>query len=364
MKKFILLKLSLLVLVVIGCSDSNNAGEETPTIPPVIVNDVTWADIAFPEGLSTIADPDTGLSIPTGTPTVADVVIYDNSSAKPKVTIIVRDSKTSLIASNNNNGPVPFLSTLSDNALWDNGSFVSHNAVPEAAIGAFALLPGVKDNNSATWVVEDSSTPKTGYFVSINHIGINSKAYKALPADNKHTYSLVISTEDPFAKGEILSSEELTYAEAIAKLPNTTKPAVSAFITAEQKVTFVTFKNPKKGYEIRVPNVVYADFKTDLRARFQTGAEFEGKSHPKGTPMGTDGWGFDFAFGQAVPPTASDKDTAAWAFVDSDYFVSFIYHGPKSPNNPLPASGKNLFIIEVMQDDPMWFMPLADDNVQ
>ncbi len=360
MKKFILLKLSLLVLVVIGCSDSNNAGEETPIIPPVIVNDVTWADIAFPEGLSTIADPNTPTES-SSTATVADKVIYDNSSAKPKVTIIVKESRKESIEGS----PVivPFYTTLSI-MLADGENYARHKAIPKAAIGAFVLLPGVKDNNSATWVVEDNSTPKTGYFVSINHIGINSKAYKALPADNKHTYSLVISTEDPFAKGEILSSEELTYAEAIAKLPNTTKPAVSAFITAEQKVTFVTFKNPKKGYEIRVPNVVYADFKADLKARFQTGAEFEGKSHPKGTPMGTDGWGFDVAFGQAVPSTASDKDTAAWAFVDGTDFVSFIYHGPKSPNNPLPDDTQNIFIIEVMQDDPMWFMPLADDNVQ
>ncbi len=381
MKKFMLLMLPLLVFAMVSCSEGTDKTDDgknpvvppKPTIPPVIATNVKWADIAFPEGVSTIADPDTGLATPTGTPTVADKVIYDNNSEKHKVSIIVKESAVGkvTISGGEFDGPVPFQSTLSDDNPWDNASFVTHYAIPSSALLAISTVVssigfGVNENNSATWVLKDNGTVKSGYFVSINHLGKNSKVYKALQADDKYTYRLDISTEDPFAKGEILSSEELTYADAIAKLPNTIKPTKPDFITAEQKVTLVTFKNPKKGYEIRVSDIDdYTKFRTYLDTQRKTGGQYEDISHPKSSAPSFMG-GFDYSFDLAVPEATklTDTTTAAWAFVDGVNYVSFIYHSPKSPSNPLPDDTKNIFIIEVMQDDPMWFMPLKDDNAQ
>ncbi len=382
MKKFMLLMLPLLVFAMVSCSEGTDKTDDgknpvvppKPTIPPVIATNVKWADIAFPEGLSTIADPDTGLATPTGTPTVADKVIYDNNSEKHKVTIIVRESDSAEVGTDfggSMTGPVPFLSTLTGANLWDNISFVTHYAIPNTAKVAIGTLLvdlgfGVNENNSATWVLKDNGTVKSGYFVSINHLGKNSKVYKALQADDKYTYRLDISTEDPFAKGEISTTEELTYADAIAKLPNTIKPTKPDFITAEQMVTLVTYKNTKKGYEIRVSDINdYTAFRTYLDTQRKTGGQYENISHPKSSAPSFIG-GFDYSFGLAVPEATklTDTTTAAWAFVDGVNYVSFIYHSPKSPNNPLPDDTKNIFIIEVMQDDPMWFMPLKDDNAQ
>jgi len=311
-----------------------------------IATDVLWEEIPFPNTND----------LPTyNMVTKADMIIYDNSTPTNKRMFIY--VKTMPTAEYNTYIGLEF-------GIQKDIDFIRHRSIP--LLAGLIGIPGYSnDKNSATFVVTDNNSNE---YISLNHIGTLSPAY----ANNyEQNFMIEISNIDPFGKGES-TTETLSWIDATAKLPSPTTIPKPTTLIANNNVELATFADPYIGYEIRYNDVNYADFRTYLIEQRAKGSEFKGKDNPRGQG----GLGFAFAVpeagkdevggaeGSKIP---SDNGTYAWAFIDNatadngtivQYHVSMIWNGKTSPNNPSPGNPKqNIFIIEVMKKDPMWFMP-------
>ena len=309
----------------------------------VVMEDVPWRDILF---ISSVPLPKPAKSIGS-----KSYIIYDNATDKQEMTIHIRTMETST-----------YTTYVNDMIIKDTTNFTRHKAIPATASMAIGYLE--RENQSAAWVVTDAG----GKYINIAYAGFDSEAFQ----NTKSMFTITISTEDPFAKGESTVKEDLSLTDAIAEIaPTTTFPELLMITGLGSTGKVVTYNDTKYGKEIKFEvDDIAANYKLfrDYLGKggtFQpptsglTAEAFVGKSHPKSLPMGL---GMGFAF--AVPAAHANDLTAAWAFIDEESaegvrtYISFIWHGKNSPNNP-NNNGKAIFIIERMTFDPMWFMPLA-----
>ena len=301
------------------------------------LKDVLWADIKFK----------TGAELPALDAT-ADFVFYDNATDKQEMSIDVK---------------VLTYKAYKDYFMGvaDDTKFTRHKALP---LSAKTGIEGyINDDKSATWVVTD----KFDRYISLAYAGTNSPAY----TDSKINFKVTINSADPFAKGESVTKESLTLTQATTEIaPTITFPELDMIASLGAVGKVVAFNDTNYGKEIRFEiednNSNYTAFRDYLGKAKPYSAptaglitkEFKNKTHHK---VPTLAFMFNIAYSLAVPVENTPSLTAAWAFIDEDVngvktYISFIWHGSKSPNNP-NKNGKATFIIERMTFDPMWFLP-------
>ena len=302
-----------------------------------VMRDVQWADLKF----------ETGAELPAPVGTVA-LVIYDNATDKQEMYI---DIKSMSVANYK-----AYLKVIQRDA-----KFIRHRAIPDSAATGIEGVPpfadGATASKTATWVITD----KLDRYISVAYIGENSPTY------TNTNFKITINNKDPFAKGSEVKESGLSIAEAIAKITPITEFPAPAFVAGQGEV--VTFTDTKYGQEIRfeVEDSKYGAFRNYLRTKKNVGLiynPYKNKTHQK-VPLPT-GWLYEtslgVAFKEAAPVTHTDTVTGAWSFEDGvddkgvKQYISFIWHGKNSPNNP-NKNGKDIFIIERMSSDPMWFLP-------
>ena len=299
-----------------------------------VMKDVLWTDIKFNEGAE----------LPTPAGDKADLVIYDNATDKQEMYIDIKSMGVDSFKS--------YLDAIQDNPT----AFTRHKAIPSSA--ATGIKTYLKDGKSATWVVTD----KLQRYISLAYIGTNPPSY----TDTR--FKITINSKDPFAKGSGSKVSGLSMADAIARITPITNVPVPEFAASTGEV--VTFDDTKYGQEIRfeVESSNYSTFRdyigkpTVMNPHGKKGLmanSFKNKTHQK-VPLAMAIT--LIAFGIALPDYTASL-TAAWSFVDGvdadgvTQYISFIWHSKSSPNNPYPDNGKDIFIIERMSFDPMWFLP-------
>ena len=294
-----------------------------------VMKDVLWADVKFEEGAEL---PDAG---------TVDLLIYDNATDKQEMYIDIKSMSVDIYKS--------YLGAIRENSK----KFTRHRAIPASA--ATGISTYLKDGKSATWVVTDNLSR----YISIAYTGSSSPVY------NGTNFKITINSKDPFVKGSGSKRTNLSIADAITELPPIITIPVPAFVTSKGEL--VTFKDTKYGKEIRfeVEDNQYTTFRdyigkpTMFNPHGNTGLmakSFINQTHAK-VPL-EDLVTF-FAFGIALPSKYEPQNTGAWSFVEKNKteYTSFIWHGKDSPNNPYPDRKTDIFIIERMSHDPMWFLP-------
>ncbi len=310
-----------------------------------VMKDVIWTDIKFNEGAE----------LPTPAGDKADLVIYDNATDKQEMYIDIKTLEVSKYKS--------YLKLIQN----DTDNFTRHRAIPSSAATGIQGVPpfadGATTSKTATWVVTD----KLNRYISLAYIGTNSPSYT-----DTH-FKITINSKDPFAKGSGSKVSGLSMADAIARItPLTRFPELDIITNLGATGKVVTFDDTKYGQEIRFKvednDSNYTKFRDYLRTKKNVGLiynPYKNKTHKK-VPLPNSFLyeaALGVAFKEAVPTTRTDTVTGAWSFIDGEetdgVYISFIWHGKDSPNNPYPdpESGKAIFIIERMSSDPMWFMP-------